>query len=119
MWQGFGLTLLTEFILLTRAFFLILFLGKYTGFFAALAVVAFSFLAVTIPIPAAIGSHEAVQSFIFNSLGLGANTGLAFVFIIRGVELTLALIGLTMFFRLGVELLQKFIFNKIKNLLNK
>ncbi len=67
-----------------------------------------------VAIPAAIGSHEAVQSFIFNSLGLGASTGLAFVFIIRGVELILALVGLAMFFRLGMDLLQKFIFKKSK-----
>lgn len=116
MWHGLALTILMELILLARAFLLVLFLGKNIGSLASLSIVAFSFLAVILPIPAAIGSHEAVQSFIFNSLGLGASTGLAFVFIIRGAELIMALAGLIIFFRLGLELLRAFLLRKIKKL---
>ena len=118
MWQGFGLSLLTELTLLTRTFILILFLGKNISIFSAVSVVAFSSLALVLPIPAALGSHDAVQSFVFTALGLGAGTGAAFVMAIRGAELTAALIGLFFFFKFGLEFLRSSLLKKIGRLIN-
>lgn len=117
MWQGFGLSLITQLILTARTFFLVLFLGKQISFLGATAVVAFSFLAITLPIPAALGSHEAVQSFVFNAFGLGANIGMAFVFIVRGAELAVALLGLIFFFRFGIQMMESIVFKKIAKLI--
>lgn len=118
MWQGFGLSFLLELTLLARTYFLILFLGKSVSVFSAVSIVAFSSLALVLPIPAALGSHDAVQSFIFTALGLGAGTGAAFVMVIRGAELIAALIGLFFFFKFGVGILQSFLLKKIGKLFN-
>ncbi len=116
MWRGFGLSFLSESILLVRTFFLLLFLGKNIGILLAISIVAFSSLAVTLPIPAALGSHEAVQSFVFTALGLGASRGAAYVLVVRGAELAVALIGLIFFFRFGVQIFESILFRKIKKL---
>ena len=118
MWQGFSLSLLVELALWTRTFLLILFLGKNISVFLAISVVAFSSLALSLPIPAALGSHDVVQSFVFTTLGLEASTGAAFVLIIRGAELALALIGLFFFFKFGIQLLQSLLLKKIGKLVN-
>jgi uncharacterized protein (TIRG00374 family) len=117
MWEGFALSLLHEIILLGRTGLLILFLGKEISVLSAISIVAFSSLAMLIPIPADLGFHDAVQSFIFESLGLGANTGMAFVFIIRIVELIVALLGAVFFFRFGIQVLASLIFKKITKLI--
>lgn len=119
MWQGLGLSFLVELVLLARSFFLILFLGKSISIFLAVSIVAFSSLALTLPIPAALGSHDVVQSFVFTALGLGAGTGAAFVLVIRGAELILALIGLFFFFRFGIQFLQSFLLKKIGKLVGR
>ena len=116
MWQGFGLSFLTELILLTRTFLLILFLGKSVGVFSAVSIGAFSSLALILPIPAALGSHDIVQSFVFTALGLGAAAGAAFVLVIRGAELIAALIGLFFFFKFGIQFLRSFLLKKIGKL---
>jgi len=118
MWQGFGLSLLAELALFARTFFLILFLGKSVSVFLAISIVAFSSLALVLPIPAALGSHDTVQSFVFNALGLGAGTGAAFVMVIRGAEMIVALIGLFFFFKFGLGFLESFLLKKIGKLIN-
>ena len=116
MWQGFGLSFLLELVLLARTYLLILFLAKPASIFSAVAIVAFSSLALILPIPAALGSHEAVQSFVFTALGLGAGTGAAFVLVIRGSELIAALIGSFFFFKFGLRLLESLLLKKIGQL---
>ncbi|MEK7503715.1 MAG: lysylphosphatidylglycerol synthase transmembrane domain-containing protein [Patescibacteria group bacterium] len=119
LWKGIALSILHELILLGRASLLLLFLGQEISVFSIVSIVAFSSLAVLIPIPAALGSHEAVQSFIFNSLGLGTDIAMAFVFIIRGVELALALLGAVFFFKFGVQILQSAVLKRIARLIGK
>ena len=113
MWEGMALSFLHILILLARTMLLVLFLGKEINVLLGVSIVAFSSLAILLPIPAAIGSHEAVQSFVFNYLGLGAGTGAAFALIIRAAELILALFGAVFFFKLGVQLLISMMVNKI------
>ena len=99
-----------------RAWFLIIFLGKSIGALPVLSILGFSYLAVMIPIPTALGTHEAIQTFAFNSLGLGAHTATAFTMIIRGAELMVSLAGLVVLFRLGIVLVKNNLFKKISSL---
>ena len=112
MWKGFGLSFLRAAVMYIRAWILILFLGKTIGALPALSILGFSYLAVMIPIPAAIGSHEAAQVFAFNSLGLGAGAGTAFTMLIRAADLIIALAGIVILFRLGLGLIKKLLFKK-------
>jgi len=115
MWRGFGLSFLRAAAMYLRAWLLILFLGKTTGGLSALSILGFTYLAAMIPIPTALGSHEAIQTFGFNSLGLGASTATAFTMIIRGAELIIALVGVVILFRLGIDLLKNTLFKKLNN----
>lgn len=112
MWKSFGLTFLRAAIMWFRAWVLIFFLGEKISALSALSILGFSYLASIIPIPAELGSHEAIQTFAFGSLGLGLSTATAFTMIIRGAELMLALAGVIILFRLGVFLLKNSIFKK-------
>jgi uncharacterized protein (TIRG00374 family) len=115
MWKGIILSFLRAFFMYARAWLLILFLGKSIGALPVLSVLGFTYLAVMIPIPTALGSHEAIQSFAFNSLGLGVSTATAFTMIIRGAELIIALVGIIILFRLGIILIRNTLFKKINN----
>lgn len=106
MWKGFLISALREFVMYLRVWFLIFFLGKEISGFSAFSILGFSYLATIIPIPASLGSHEAIQVFAFKSLGLGVSTATAFTMIIRGAELIIALVGLAILFRLGFVLLK-------------
>jgi len=100
MWQMFFLSFLRILIMYVRAWLLVMFLKTKISLFPALSILGFSLLAVTIPIPTALGSHEAIQVFTFNSLDLGAPLATAFTLIIRASETLLALIGLVILFKL-------------------
>ena len=117
MWKAVFLSFLRAGVMYFRTWLLILFLGKSIGGLSALSILGFNYLAVMIPIPTALGSHEAIQTFAFNSLGLGSSTATAFTMIIRGAEVILALLGLIILFRLGVILLKETFFKKINNLI--
>jgi hypothetical protein len=117
MWKGFSLAFLKAGIMWLRAWVLVLFLGKSLGAVPALSILGFNCLVSMIPIPADLGSHEAIQAFAFNSFGLGAGTGTAFALIIRGAELILSLSGIMVLFHLGLELIKNILFKKAeKNL---
>ena len=113
LWKGMALAFLRAGVMYTRAWLLIMFLGKSIGGLAALSVLGFSYLAVMIPIPTALGSHEALQTFAFGALGLGVSAATAFTMIIRGAELILSLLGIVILFRLGIILVKDMLFKKI------
>ncbi|PIV45118.1 MAG: hypothetical protein COS25_01545 [Candidatus Nealsonbacteria bacterium CG02_land_8_20_14_3_00_37_10] len=115
MWQVFGLNFLRAGVMLLRTWLLIGFLGKSIGVLPALSILGFTYLAVMIPIPAALGSHEVIQTFAFSSLDLGAAAATAFTMIIRGAELIVALFGIAILFRLGIFLIKDTFFKKINN----
>ncbi|MFQ6049905.1 MAG: lysylphosphatidylglycerol synthase transmembrane domain-containing protein [Candidatus Paceibacterales bacterium] len=110
MWKVLGLSFFRAAIMYLRAWLLIIFLGKEISALPALSILGFTYLAVIIPIPTALGSHEAVQTFAFNSLGLGISTATAFTMIIRAAELLFALAGVVILFQLGVIFLKDFLF---------
>jgi len=116
MWKGFGLAFLRSAISFLRFWILIIFLGKNVGISSTLSILSFSYLSAIVPIPASLGSHDAAQVFAFGFLGAGANVGAAFVTIIRGTELILALVGVIILFRLGLELLINTLYKKVEEL---
>jgi len=113
MWRGFGLSFLRAATMYLRTWLLILFLGKEISALPALSILGFTYLAAMIPIPTALGSHEAIQTFAFNSLGLGLSAATAFTMIIRGTELIIALFGIIILYRLGIGLIRNTLFKKI------
>lgn len=119
LWKVSGLAFLRAGIMLLRAWLLIIFLGKSIGTLPAFSILGFNYLAVMIPIPTALGSHEVIQTFSFKSLGLGAATATVFTMIIRGAELLVALAGIIILFRFGLSLLKETIFKKLNNFQKK
>jgi len=113
MWKALGISFLKAGITYLKTWVLILFLGKNFGPLEALSILGFTYLAATIPTPTSLGSHEAIQTFAFNSFGIGASTAAAFTMIVRGAELIFGLAGTVIFFRLGIGLLKKVLFTKI------
>lgn len=99
-----------------RCWILVLFLGKSISFLSVLPILGFYYIAFMVPIPAALGSHELVQIFAFDAVGLGSSLAPAFTMIQRGAELILAFAGLAAFFKLGIGLLRSLLFKKIDNL---
>ena len=115
MWKVFSLSFLRALVMYFRTWFLVIFLGKSITSLPVLSILGFTYLAAMIPIPTALGSHEAIQTFAFSSLGLGGGTATAFTMIIRGAELIIALVGVVILFRLGIDLLKNTLFKKLNN----
>ncbi len=115
MWRSFAVSFLRAGVMYIRVWILIDFLGKKTSILSALSILGFTYLAAMIPIPTALGSHEAIQAFAFNALGLGFSTATAFTIIIRAAELLFALAGLAILLRFGAVFFKDFIFRKIGN----
>lgn len=108
LWESFGLAFFGSFISYLKFGFLLSFLKKNISPLVTFSVLASDYLATIIPIPTALGSREALHAFIFGALGIGASTAIAFTTIIRGGELILALIGITIFLRSGISLFKNY-----------
>lgn len=119
MWKSFILAFLMAGIFYCQAFILIYFLGGKIGALSALSILGFIYLAAMIPIPTSLGSHEAIQTFAFTALGLGASLAPAFTMIIRGAELIVALAGAIILYRLGINFLKTTLYKKTNNSVNK
>lgn len=115
-WKALSFTFLITGIALARTWILIFFLGETIGFFPALSILGFQYAAMLIPIPANIGSHEAIQVFVFGAINLRVGAATAFTMIIRGADIIVSLIGIIALFKLGAGLLQDNLFRKIENL---
>ena len=116
MWLGLGLSFLKTAILYLRTALLMLFLGKAVGALSVLSILGFNLLAVMLPIPAALGSHEAIQFFAFGALGMSSATAAAFAVIIRSAEILLAFLGIILLLRIGAGLLKLVILKKMNNI---
>lgn len=119
MWQAFAITVLRGAFNLARVWVLILFLGKAVGPFQALSALGFFYLSLLVPIPAALGTHDALQAFSFGAMGLGRGTGAVFTMILRGADLLLALAGIVLLFRLGLDLFQIALFKKAERVFRR
>jgi len=118
-WTSFILSFFRAGVMYIRTGLLIFFLGKSIGALPVLSILGFTYLAVMIPIPTALGSHEAIQTFTFDSLGLGISTATVFTMILRGAELIIALAGVVVIFRYGILIIKDNFFNKIDKIADK
>ena len=114
LWEVVSLTLLKTFIGLLRVWVLVFFLGKTFAALPGITILGMYYVALLIPIPAALGTHDALQAFTFESFGLGAVTGAAFAFVIRTLELLFAVAGMALFLHLGLGLIRGFIVEHIQ-----
>jgi len=114
VWTALSLSFLKSGVGLVRVWVLMVFLAKTIVFLPAITVLGFYYLALLIPIPAALGSHDALQALAFQSFGLGgAPVGVAFAFVIRAVEAIFALVGTVLLVHFGLGLLSNFVAEKI------
>jgi uncharacterized protein (TIRG00374 family) len=115
-WKALAVSFLRAAIMGFRSWILIIFLGKSIAFMPVLSVLGFTYLAAMIPIPASLGSHEAIQTYAFGALGVGTAAATGFAMIIRTAELIVALFGLVVLFRFGVSLIKNIFFKKLDSL---
>ncbi len=117
IWHSLGIIFIIFFLRITRLWLIVLFISGITiSFFQILAIFAFVSMAYFLPLPAALGSLEASQSFVFVSLGLGAGMGAAFSLILRAAELFLAFIGIFFLIKFWIKFQ---IFDKILQKIRK
>jgi uncharacterized protein (TIRG00374 family) len=112
MWKALVLSFFRATVMLMRVWFIILFLGKSAGLAQSLSILGFNYMAVMIPIPASLGSHEAIQTLAFSELGLGRSNATAFTMIVRGAETILSLAGMTILFKLGIDFVKNLLFKE-------
>jgi len=103
-WKGLSLSFLRYFLLFLRAALIIFFLKEGIEVSRVLAIYGFANLGLLFPLPAGLGSLEAVSAFSFGTLGLGFATGTIFGMVWRGADLFLCLIGVVFLVKFGAEL---------------
>jgi len=111
-YKGVAISFLRAFVMQARAWILIFFLGSITGFLPSLSILGFTYLSAMVPIPTALGSHEALQYFAFGSLGLPVSIVTAFTMIIRGAEVIISSIGIIFIIKTGFNFLGNKIIKK-------
>jgi len=114
-WTGVAFSVLRSSVGLARVWAIILFFGKGLVFLPSITVLGFYYLAISIPIPAAFGSHDALQAVSFEAFNLGAGTGAAFAIVIRAAEALFAVVGLVFAIHLGFHLASNSFFRKEQN----
>lgn len=93
-----------KFALLGVQYWLLLFfLGKSVSFLSLLLVLGFSLVGITIPISADLGSHEVMVVSAFRVLQIEPSLAVVFTSILRATSFTLALAGLVILFKLGID----------------
>jgi len=112
MYKAILLSFLRMVLIYFRAWVLVFFLGKNITWVSALIIFGFSYLAVMIPIPASLGSHEAIQTFVFKSLGLGISSAAGFTILIRATEIIFALLGIVILLQMWTGLLKNILLGK-------
>ncbi|MCD6402687.1 flippase-like domain-containing protein, partial [bacterium] len=115
MWKTFLLSAFKAGAMYIRTLFLIIFLQRKIPLISTFSIFSFTYLAAMIPIPASLGTHEALQVFAFKSLGISQSVAAAFTLILRGADLLVALIGVVILIRLGLFLMKDNIIKRIIN----
>ncbi len=119
MWKALLLSLFRVAIMYFRVWILVGFLGKNIFGLTTLTILGFSYMAAMVPIPASLGSHEAIQVFSFQSLGLGISSATIFTMLIRAAEIIFALAGLIILLRIWVGLVKNILLKKVEKLTSK
>jgi len=103
MWKVLLLSFLKGIVNWLRSWAILWFLGIRVNGMITLSVMAFTNLSYLFPLPAALGSHEALQVFSFSLLGLPGEKAIAFTMILRAFDVLVATLGVLMAFRLGTK----------------
>jgi len=64
-----------------------------------------------------LGTHEVAQTFVFSSLGIGVGLAPVFTLVLRGAEIIVALVGLVILFKLGIDILKNILQRKFDHFL--
>jgi uncharacterized protein (TIRG00374 family) len=113
MWRSLAISFIRAAVMWLRVWVLVLFLGKSINLFSAISILGFNYLAVLVPIPAALGSHEVIQTFAFGALGINPGNAAVFTMVIRGAELLISVLGVFALFKFGVDFTKNLLFRKI------
>jgi uncharacterized protein (TIRG00374 family) len=116
IWRSLAISFLRAGVMLFRVWVLILFLGKAINIFSSISILGFNYLAVMIPIPAALGSHEVIQTFAFGALGMNSQSAAVFTMVIRGAELLISLLGVAVLFKFGIDFTKNLLFKRIEKI---
>ncbi|HEX9722572.1 MAG TPA: lysylphosphatidylglycerol synthase transmembrane domain-containing protein [Candidatus Paceibacterota bacterium] len=111
-WQGVSLSFLRNISALARVVAMLFFFGKGIALVPGITILGFYYLAILVPVPAALGSHDALQAAGFAVFGFGAGTGAAFALAIRAAEIAFAGAGLIYLVHHGVHMLGNFFVRK-------
>jgi uncharacterized protein (TIRG00374 family) len=95
------------FFLLFSYWLIIHFIGKGLELGKIFAINGMIGLAYIIPLPAALGSLEVSQAFIFDTFELYSGSGIAFSLILRGISLIIAGIGISLLVWFQIRLFKK------------
>jgi len=109
-WQGMLFSILRSIVGLARVWVIILFFGKGLVLLPGITILGFYYLAILVPIPAAFGSHDALQAVGFEAFGLGAGAGAAFALVIRATEAIFAAVGIFFVLHRGFYVSKRFFF---------
>lgn len=118
MWKAAVLSFLRAVLLAVRTWALVLFLGGNASAGGTMTILGFNHLAAVLPIPAALGAHEALQVLAFDSLGIPSSAAVSFALVTRSCEVIFSFIGVIILCKLGYDLMKKAIFKKIDNFKN-
>lgn len=118
MWKGIGISVLKYSLFLVQFWFIIYFFGGGTSILRTISIYGFHNLACLVPIPAMLGSLEVAESLVFEGLGLGANLGVAFSFLVRGINLLICLVGFLFLIKFGAKIAKIKILGLIKKLIS-
>jgi uncharacterized protein (TIRG00374 family) len=103
MWKAIIFSSFRGIVNWSRSWLLLWFLGIKVNGLTCLSIVAFTNLAYFFPLPAALGSHEALQAFSFSQLGLAVQSAIAFTLILRAFDILIGLIGIFVAFKFGAK----------------
>ena len=119
IWQGLSLSFLRYFLSFLRCWFLIYFLGGGLNILKSAAILSSVKLSYAIPIPAALGSLEAIQTAIFPLLGLKARMGTAFSLLFRSADMIICVLGIAFLIKLSFNIIKINIIGRIDSLKKK
>lgn len=105
---GLALSCISCALALLRYKAIVYFLGLDISLYQIIIIYALTVLVVVVPfIPGAFGTYESVQAFSFALLGLGAQTGITCIFVMRIMDLILVGLGLVFLSYFGLMKLGK------------
>ncbi len=95
------------FLTILSFWFTVIFLDKYLALFKIFAINSMIAFASVVPLPAALGSLEVSQAFLFQFFNLSQASGVAFSLILRGINLLFAFVGILFFLYFQIRILKK------------